>query len=464
MTSNDIITNRTFDEISLGDTAATSKTITRDDIAHFAWASGDTRRPDSDFYGRTTVNSMLGGVLTAGVLGTRLPGPGTTYVAQTLRFTRPIVEGDIVTTKVTVREKRPETKSIMFECLSTNADGAEVLSGTVEVIAPTEKFSGPAGDPLEVKVLRHEKYERLIERCRGLNAIVTAVAFPCDELSLSAVIDAARAEMIVPCLVGPAVKLQSLAKSRNFKLDDYEIVDVPDSHSAAAKAVELVRTGKADLLMKGSLHTDELLGAVVRREGGLRTPRRISHCFVMDVPAYPKPLIITDAAVNIAPTLEDKVDIAQNAIDLAQALGLARPRVAILAAVETVNPKMESTLHAAALSKMADRGQITGAFVDGPLAFDNAISSAAANVKGIVSPVAGQADILIVPDLEAGNMVYKNLSILAHADGAGLVLGAGVPIILTSRADSVRTRLASCAVASLYAHAYRTAQNAGLKS
>ncbi|HEX7969917.1 MAG TPA: bifunctional enoyl-CoA hydratase/phosphate acetyltransferase, partial [Stellaceae bacterium] len=239
----------------------------------------------------------------------------------------------------------------------------------------------------------------------------------------------------------------------------YEIVDAPHSHPAAEKAVELVRLGKAELLMKGSLHTDELMGAVVARETGIRTARRISHCFIMDVPTYPKPLIITDAAINIYPTLEDKVHIVQNAIDLVRALGLEQPRVAILSAVETVNPKIQGTLDAAALCKMADRGQITGGLLDGPLALDNAISKTAAKIKGIVSPVAGQADILVVPDLEAGNMLYKNLSFLADADGAGIVLGARVPIILTSRADSVRTRMASCAVASLYAHAQHGAMS-----
>jgi phosphate acetyltransferase len=257
--------------------------------------------------------------------------------------------------------------------------------------------------------------------------------------------------IIQPVLIGPTGKLAAVAAKEQIDLSDYEIVDAPHSHAAAEKAVELVRLGKAELLMKGSLHTDELLGAVVKKETGLRTARRISHCFILDVPTYPKPLIITDAAVNIYPSLEDKVDIVQNAIDLARALGLERPLVAILSAVETVNAKIHSTLDAAALCKMADRGQIVGAAVDGPLALDNAISKAAAQIKGIRSPVAGQADILVVPDLEAGNMVYKNLNFLADAEGAGIVLGARVPIILTSRADSLRSRLASCAVAALYA-------------
>jgi phosphotransacetylase len=257
--------------------------------------------------------------------------------------------------------------------------------------------------------------------------------------------------------VGPSKKIKAAAEKGGFDIAGFEIVDTPNSHAAAEKAVELIRLGKAGLLMKGSLHTDELLGAIVKRETGLRTQRRITHCFIMDVPSYPKPLAITDAAVNIFPSLEEKVDIVQNAIDLVRAFGLDRPRVAILSAVETINSKIQSTLDAAALCKMADRGQITGALLDGPLAFDNAISPEAAEIKGIRSEVAGNADILVVPDLEAGNMVYKNLSFLADADGAGIVLGARVPIVLTSRADSVRTRLASCAIASLYSHAQHLA-------
>jgi phosphotransacetylase len=286
--------------------------------------------------------------------------------------------------------------------------------------------------------------------------MATAVAHPCDESSLTAAIDAAKAGIIAPRLVGPAARIRAVAEALGIDLAGYKIFDAPHSHAAAERAVEFIRLGKAEVLMKGSLHTDELLGAVVRKETGLRTQRRISHCFIMDVATYPKPLIITDAAVNIYPTLADKVDIVQNAIDLARALGIEQPRVAILSAVETVNPKIQSTIDAAALCKMADRGQITGGVLDGPLALDNAISKAAATIKGIVSPVAGAADILLVPDLEAGNMLAKNLTFLGDADAAGLVLGARVPIILTSRADTVRARMASCAVAALFAHAQRS--------
>jgi phosphotransacetylase len=299
------------------------------------------------------------------------------------------------------------------------------------------------------------KYERLLERCQGLSPVPTAVAWPGDKSSLAGAMDAAAKGLVVPILVGRERLIRETASANGLDLGTVEIVEAADSHAAAAKAVALVREGKAELLMKGSLHSDELLGAVVARETGLRTGRRLSHVFLMDVPTYHKVLIVTDAAINIAPTLEDKVDIVQNAIDLARTFGVERPKVAILAAVETVSSKMPATLDAAALCKMADRGQITGGLLDGPLAFDNAISRNAANIKGIESEVAGDPDILLAPDLEAGNMMAKQLSFLAQADSAGLVLGARVPVILTSRADSVRSRIASSAVAVLAAHARR---------
>jgi len=301
----------------------------------------------------------------------------------------------------------------------------------------------------------HEKYERLITLCKPLTPIPTAVAHPCDQSSLQAVVDAARAGLIAPILVGPRARIEAVARQQGVDISRFEIVDAPHSEASAAAAVALVREGRAQALMKGSLHTDELMGAVVRRDVGLRTARRISHCFIMDVPGYVDALIITDAAVNIAPTLKEKVDIVQNAIDLARDLGMPEVRVAILSAMETVNPDVPSTLEAAALCKMADRKQITGALLDGPLALDNAISLQAAQIKKIDSPVAGRANVLVVPDLEAGNMLAKSLSFLAGADAAGIVLGARVPIILTSRADSVTTRLASCAVAALTANARR---------
>jgi phosphotransacetylase len=297
----------------------------------------------------------------------------------------------------------------------------------------------------------------LIERCSKFPSIVTAVAHPCDESSLTAVLDAAKIGIIDPILVGPAQKIRAIAEGLGFDISPYLIVDAPHSDGAAAKAVELIREGKAEVLMKGSLHTDELMREVVRGDTGLRTKRRITHAFIMDVPTYHKPLIITDAAVNIYPELDEKVDICQNAIDLAHVLGIERPKVAILSAVETVNPKIKSTIEAAALCKMADRGQITGALLDGPLAFDNAISKMAAQIKKIESSVAGDADIILVPDLEAGNILAKQLTFMANADAAGIVLGARVPIVLTSRADSGRSRIASCAIAALIADSRRRA-------
>jgi phosphotransacetylase len=302
------------------------------------------------------------------------------------------------------------------------------------------------------------KYERLLERCKTLAAIPTAVAHPCEESALTGAVEAAQAGLIEPILVGPAAKIEQIARSANVDLGKLEIVDAQHSVESAKKAVDLVKQGRAEVLMKGSLHSDELLAAIVSRDGGLRTGRRISHVFVMDVPTYHKVLIITDAAINIAPTLEDKVDICQNAIDLVTSLRpdkSEKPKVAILAAVETVTTKMPATIDAAALCKMAERGQIKGGILDGPLAFDNAISKQAAETKGIKSAVAGDPDILLVPDLEAGNILAKQLTFLANADSAGLVLGAKVPVVLTSRSDSVRSRIASCAVAVLVAHARR---------
>ncbi|NBB70771.1 MAG: phosphate acetyltransferase [Alphaproteobacteria bacterium] len=303
----------------------------------------------------------------------------------------------------------------------------------------------------------HDKYERLIARVQELPPTPTAVVHPCDAGSLESAVDAAKLGMIIPILVGPPAKIRAAAEAAELDIEPYEIVEAPHSHAAAERAVELVRAGRAEALMKGSLHTDELMGAVVDRSAGLRTERRISHCFVLDVPSYDKPLIITDAAVNIAPSLRDKVDIVQNAIDLAHAAGIDEPKVAILSATETVNPDVPSTVEAAALCKMADRGQITGGVLDGPLALDNAIDAEAARIKQITSPVAGEADILVVPDLEAGNMLAKSLSFLADADAAGIVLGARVPIALTSRADTVQARLASMALVALVAN-YRKSQ------
>jgi phosphate acetyltransferase len=324
------------------------------------------------------------------------------------------------------------------------------------------ELRGGAGEAASAGPYHHDKFERLVEQAQRHPPATTAVAHPCDEVSLQGAVEAARLRLIEPVLVGPAARIRDIAARLALDITPFEIVDAAHSHDSAAKAVGLVSQGRAEALMKGSLHTDELMGAAVSREAGLRTERRISHAFIMDVPGRAGALLITDAAVNIAPSLDDKIDIVQNAIDLAHVLGIDDVRVAILSAMETVNPKVPTTIEAAALCKMADRGQITGATLDGPLAFDNAISLEAAAVKRIVSPVAGRANVLVVPDLEAGNMLAKSMSFLANADAAGIVLGARVPIVLTSRADALLTRLASCAVASLQVAARRADAGAAI--
>jgi phosphotransacetylase len=340
---------------------------------------------------------------------------------------------------------------VVLDCHCVNQDGTEVLRGTATVKAPTEKVCRRVMPLPDVRLVDHAWFRALLAQALATEPLPTAVVHPCDAASLRGAVEAAANRLIVPILVGPEARIRSAANDAGLDIDGVRIVPTAHSHESAERAVALVRGGEARLLMKGAIHTDELLHEVMRADTGLRTGRRLSHVFVLDVPGYARPLLVTDAAINIAPTLEEKVSIVQNAIDLAHVLGIATPRVAILAAVEMVNPAMRATLDAAALCKMADRGQITGGLVDGPLAFDNAVSSAAAREKGIVSSVAGLADILLVPDIEAGNMLLKQMTVLGGADAAGIVLGARVPIILTSRADTIRTRLASCAVAAIAA-------------
>ena len=454
-----MIENRTYDEIKVGDTATATRTLSEHDIQLFALVSGDVNPAhldaayaETDIFQRVIAHGMWGGGLISAVLGTELPGAGAIYLSQSLRFTRPVGLGDTITTSVTVAEKR-DSHNILFNCRCINQDGDDVITGQAEVKAPTEKIRRPRIALPDVHIRAHEGYRRLIERTEGQGAVTTAVAHPCSAAAIAAAVDAAEAGLIMPIMIGPKARVDKAAEEAGKDISRFQLIDAAHSHDAAAKAVALIRSGEAQLLMKGSLHTDELMGAVVLSATGLRTERRISHAYIMDVPDHPQPLIITDAAINIAPTLEEKADIIRNAIDLAHVIGIEQPKVAILAAVETVNPGMQSTLDAAALCKMADRGQITGGILDGPLAFDNAISEAAAKEKGIFSPVAGKANILVVPNLEAGNMLAKQLTFLGGADAAGVVLGARVPIILTSRADSLRTRLASCAVAVLLARA-----------
>jgi phosphate acetyltransferase/phosphate butyryltransferase len=390
------------------------------------------------------------------VLGTRLPGAGTIYLGQTLKILPPVRVGDTLRVSVTVTARDEAKKRFKLACSCTNQDGVAVISGEADVLAPTERIERARTTLPEVRLtVNGDGLHRLLEHVRPMGATPMAVVHPCDALSLSGTLDARAAGLITPVLIGPRARILAVAQANDLDISGIDIEDVPHSHAAAARAVELVGQGRVEALMKGSLHTDELMAAVVASGTGLRTKRRISHCYLMQTPAYPRPFIITDAAINIAPTLDDKADIVRNAIDLAHAIGVAEPRVAILAAVETINPHMPATLDAAALCKMADRGQITGALLDGPLAFDNAVSMAAAHTKGIVSEVAGRADILVVPDLESGNMLAKQLEFMGGAASAGIVLGARVPIVLTSRADSRETRIASCAVAVLLAHRYK---------
>ncbi|WP_183178301.1 bifunctional enoyl-CoA hydratase/phosphate acetyltransferase [Azospirillum sp. OGB3] len=457
-----MIENVTFEEIQIGQQASLSRRLTMSDIELFATVSGDINPAHLDeeyaadsLFHKVIGHGMWSGSLISAVLGTLLPGPGTIYLGQDLRFKRPVGLGDVITVTVTAKEKHGEKNIVVFDCVARNQDGKEVVSGLAEVIAPTKKVRRAAHELPQVQVIRHDGHDELLGKTETLPPVPTAVVHPCDESSLKGAVEAAEANLIDPVLIGPASKIKSVAEAHGLDISRYRIVDVAHSHASAETGVRLARSGECEAVMKGSLHTDELMAEVVRKETGLRTGRRLSHVFVMNVPTYPRTLLITDAAINIYPTLEDKVDIVQNAIDLAKVLGVETPRVAILSAVETVNPKIASTLEAAALCKMADRGQIKGGILDGPLAFDNAISLEAARTKGIVSEVAGQADILLVPDLEAGNMLAKQLSFLANSDAAGIVLGARVPIILTSRADNVRTRLASCAVAVLAAAARR---------
>ena len=427
-----LIENRTFDEIKVGDSASLSRTLTREDLALF--------------------DGSWGGALIATLLGTTLPGPGTVHLRQTLNFKKPAVVGDSVTASVTAAALDPERHRVTFDCRCVNQAGEVVMDGTAEVQAPTEKaWRPPAALPAVHVHERGVRFRQVIEQARGLAPIRTAVVHPVDRNALLGAIDAARAGLIVPVLVGPETKIRAVAAAESVDLVPWALVATRHSHEAAERAVAMVRAGEVEALMKGSLHTDELMHEVVAKETGIRTARRLSHVFVVDVPTYARLLFITDAAINIAPDLDAKRDIVQNAIDLARVLGIAEPKVAVLSAVETVSPEIRSTIDAAALCKMAERGQITGGVLDGPLAFDNAVSEEAARVKGIESPVAGRADILVVPDLESGNMLAKQLEYLGEAQSAGVVLGARVPIVLTSRADSPLTRMTSCAVALLYA-------------
>jgi len=451
------IENQTFDEIAIGATASLTRKLTRRDIELFAVMSGDVNPahvdPEyakSDMFHKIIAHGMWGGALISTVLGTELPGPGTIYLDQTFRFLGPVALGDTVTVTVTAREKDEKHHRVRFDCKCINQNGKVVIDGSALVIAPTEKIKRRRIELPEVRLEeRGAKFRRMIAMAESLEPIVTAVVHPVDANSLGGAVMAAKTNLITPGLIGPERKIRATAGEAGIDITPYRLVPTEHSAAAAAQAVAMARKGEVGALMKGSLHTDEFMHPVIQHETGLHTDRRLSHVFVLDIPTFDRPLFITDGAINIYPDLEDKRDIVQNAIDLAHALGIATPKVAILSAIEFVEPKIKSTIEAAAICKMADRNQITGGIVDGPLAFDNAVSEEAARAKGIESTVAGHADILVVPDLEAGNMLGKQLEYLADAEAAGIVVGARIPLILTSRADSVQSRLASCAVAAL---------------
>jgi phosphate butyryltransferase len=455
-------TNRLFSELAIGDVASTTRVVTPDDLYVFARVSGNfnpANLPASKGDGGDVpaAPSMWIGSLFSSVLGNLLPGPGTLYEGQSLRFHSRARIGDTLTISVRVRELRPPVTVVLDT--KVERDGTLIADGVAEVLAPSERRVVDDVDLPQLTVQRHRHMGRLLEACAALVPMPTAVVAPEEESALIGALAGAREKLIVPILLGSEVRIRKLAETHGVDLSGISIEDLPNHDAAAARAVELVHEGAAAAVMKGHLHTDELLKHVVKSQGGLRTGRRISHVFVIDAPSLPELVLVTDAAINIAPTLEDKVDIVQNAIDLGIALGIPRPKVGVLSAVETVNPKIPSTLDAAILSKMSERGQIHGGIVDGPLAMDNAVSLEAAKTKGLTSLVAGSADILVVPNLESGNILAKELTYAAQAEGAGLVLGAKVPVLLTSRADDERARVFSCAVAVLYAHWQATGES-----
>lgn len=451
--------NVTFEELKPGQSITVSRTLSQMDIEVFAFASGD---PDAyhleggeSVKAVTSAQAVAAEVLFGHLLGRRLPGPGTATVAQNLKFQGRLFVGDTVTATITAKEKQIEGTLAVFDCQCVNQRNESVAVGFITVVVPSRRIRYADLALPEVVFHRTDVFAQLIRACEGRKPVRTAVVHPCDHDSLVGPIEAAGRKLIIPVLVGPESKIREAAEVAKVDLRGLELVHTEHSHAAAEKAVAMARAGEVEALMKGSLHTDELMAAVVPSATGLRTSRRISHVFVLDVPSYPRMLLISDAAINIAPDLKAKVDIVQNAIDLAHVLGIELPRVAILSAVETVNPDLPSTMDAAALCKMAERGQISGGVLDRPLAFDNAVSESAAKIKKIVSEVAGRADVLIVPDLEAGNMLAKQLQYLGGAEAAGIVMGTRVPIVLTSRADTVRARLASTAVMAHLAQAKR---------
>ncbi len=458
----DMIENFTYDELKIGQSAQIVRTLTQQDIAAFAAVSGDTNPAhlDPHYASHTLFHGVIGhgmwcGALISTVLGTVFPGPGTIYIDQSMQFRHPVRIGDTLTVRVCVQEKAADQQRITLACSIVNQEQITVVEGIAHVLAPTQKLRLPRHEAPSVRVFEPERrLQDLLDQGQDLSPVSCAVVHACDEDSLRGALEAAQLGLITPVFFAPEARLRGLAEQLKLDLSRWTLIDTPHSHASAQMAAEYTASGQAESLMKGSLHTDELMQAILTQTP-LRTKRRMSHLFRFDVPMYDKPLFITDAALNIHPQLLEKADIVQNAIDAVRIFGLDSPKVAILSAVETINPALTSTLDAAALCKMAERGQIHGGQLDGPLAFDNAISPEAARIKGLRSVVAGQADILVVPDLESGNMLAKQLRYMAGASGAGLVLGARVPIALTSRADGPRARIASALLMKLLAHHYR---------
>lgn len=453
------IENHVFDEIQVGDSATLTRILSKEDIELFAQMSGDVNPAhvdedyaNSEVFHKIITHGMWAGALISIVLGTELPGPGTTYLEQNLKFENPVAIGDALTVKLTVINKKPEKHIVELDCKCLNQKEQCVVSGLISVVAPTDKVKRKRSQPPQGEVTKEKDhwYNRLIDLKNAYSPLKTAVVHPVDELSLKGAIASAEEGLIIPVLVGPKQKIIDAAEAADIDLSSYEIVATKHSTEAAEVAVEMARRQQVEAIMKGKIHTDELMKPVIDKEKGLRTARRMSHIFSLEVPNYPKPLFLTDAALNIFPRLNEKKDIVQNAIDVFRALGLGTPKVAILSAIETVNEKIPSTLDATALCKMAERGQITGGILDGPLAFDNAVSIESARIKNIYSQVAGDADILVVPDIESGNMIYKQMTYLAGLEAAGMVVGAKVPIILVSRGSDVLSRKASSVMALLY--------------
>lgn len=453
------IENQIFDEIRLGQSASLKRTLTPEDIELFAIMSGDVNPAHvdeeyakNDMFHKIIAQGMWGASLLSTVLGTELPGPGTIYLDQTLKFEHPVAVGDTITVTLTVTKKIPRKHIIEFDCKCSNQLGKIVISGIATVIAPTIKVKRKRIElpKVEFKKAKDHWYQYLISLKNEYSPLITAVVHPVDTLSLKGAIACAEEGLIIPILVGPKQKILDAAAEAKLDITPYKIISTLHSEEAAETAVKMARNLEVEAIMKGKIHTDELMKPILDKVNGLRTGRRMSHVFSLEVPNYPKPLFLTDAALNIFPHLMEKRDIVQNAIDLFHALGLGIPKVAILSAVETVNEKIPSTLDATALCKMAERGQITNGILDGPLAFDNAISIQSAHDKGIVSQVAGNADILVVPDVESGNMLYKQMTYLSGIEAAGMVLGAKIPIILTSRGSDELSRKASSVMALLY--------------